>query len=283
MRISRKVAAVIIGATLASLAASLILWQLLGQAGIGIASALLTGLVLLAIAYAYGRLRAYQAKCHNTLLEKTDNNYRQLEALSSLLWTLTPDLPLPRMRGWSASPDFLKELAEIILATRPNLVVEMGSGVSTLVAGYCLRRLGRGRVLSLEHDAKHAAATRATLALHDLQETATVVDAPLTTLTLGGTAWRWYDAAGLSLKEPIDLLIVDGPPGTTQALARYPAIPVLRPHMHNGSTILMDDAKREDEKQIVSMWQKEFGLEPDFIDTEVGACILRWPGASGGR
>jgi predicted O-methyltransferase YrrM len=275
MRISRKVAAAIIGATLVSLAVSMVLWWAFGQVGMVIAPALLAGTILLAIACVHSRLRAGQTKCHSTLLEKTGNDYRQLEALSSLLWTLTPDLPLPRMRGWSASPDFLKELAEIILAAKPGVVVGLGSGVSTLVAGYCLRRLGRGRIFSLDHDPKHAAATRSTLALHDLQEVAAVVDAPLTTVHLGGTAWRWYDTAGLSVTDPIDILVVDGPPGTTQALARYPAVPILSGRMHDGSIILADDAKRQDEKRIIAMWEKEFGLEPEFIDTEMGACILR--------
>jgi predicted O-methyltransferase YrrM len=283
MCISRKVATIIIGATLASLAVSITLWWVFGDAGIVIALALFSGSILLALACMHSRLRAQQIRCHYALIEKTSNDYRQLEALSSLLWTLTPDLPLPRMRGWSASPDFLKELAETILATRPALVVETGSGVSTLVVGYCLRRLGRGRVVSLEHDAKFAAATRATLALHDLQEVATVMDAPLTTVMLGGTSWRWYDTSGLSLKEPIDILVVDGPPGTTQALARYPAVPVLHGRMHNGSVILADDANRDDERQIISMWEKEFGLEPDFVDTEVGACILRRRAPGGNR
>jgi predicted O-methyltransferase YrrM len=275
MRISRKVATAVIGTTLVLFVASMVLWRFLGEAGIVVALALFGGSVLLALAYVDSHLRTQQTKHHYALIEKTTNDYRQLEALSSLLWTLTPDLPLPRMRGWAASPDYLKELAEIVLATRPTLVVEASSGVSTLVTAYCLRRLGRGKVLSLEHDPKFAAATRATLALHDLQEIATVVDAPLATVTLGGTAWRWYDMAGLTIDEPIDILIVDGPPGTTQPLARYPAVPVFHGRMHDGSIILADDVKREDEKQMISMWAREFGLEPDFIDTETGACILR--------
>jgi len=275
MRISRRAATTIIGVTLASLAVSMIFWRVLGEAGIVIALAIFTGAILLALAWVHGRLLAQQARHHHALLEKTNTDYRQIEALSSLLWTLTPDLPLPRMRGWAASPDFLKELAEIILATRPGLVVETGSGVSTVVAGYCLRRLGRGRIVSLDHDPKLAAATRATLSLHDLHEVATVVDAPLTNVTVGGTAWRWYDTSSLKIDEPIDILVIDGPPGTTQALARYPAVPVFHGRMHDGSIILADDAKREDERQILSMWEKEFGLEPDFIDTETGACILR--------
>ncbi|HSW01714.1 MAG TPA: class I SAM-dependent methyltransferase [Sedimentisphaerales bacterium] len=275
MRISRKTAALIIGSSLVLLAVSMVLWRVLGGAGLVMALTLFSGSILLALACVHGHLKAQQTKHHHDLIEKTSHDYRQLEALSSLLWTLTPDLPLPRMRGWAASPDFLKELAEIILTTRPGLVVETGSGVSTLVAGYCLRRLGRGKIVSLDHDPKLAAATRATLALHDLQEIATVVDSPLTTVTVGGTPWRWYDTSSLRIDEPIDILVVAGPPGTTQALARYPAVPVFHGRLHDGSVILADDVKGEDERQIVSMWEREFGLAPDFVDTEAGACILR--------
>lgn len=275
MRISRTIAAVIIGGTALSLVVSLVLWSSLGEQGIAIALSLSTGLILLAVAYAYEGLHAHQAKCHHSLIEKTNNDYRQLEALSSLLWTLTPDLPLPRMRGWTSSPDFLKELAEIILATRPALVVETGSGVGTLVTAYCLRRLGQGKVVSLEHDPKYAKATRATLELHDLQEVATVVDAPLTTVDIGGTMWRWYDVAGLHVEQPIDVLIVDGPPDATQALARYPAIPILREHMHEGSIVVADNAKADDERQVIAMWEREFAMQSDFVDTETGACVLR--------
>ncbi len=76
---------------------------------------------------------------------------------------------------------------------------------------------------------------------------------------------------------------MDGPPGTTQALVRYPAVPILYGRMHSGSIILADDTKREDEKQVIAMWEKEFGLESDFIDTEAGACILRRRGPSRGQ
>jgi predicted O-methyltransferase YrrM len=275
MSISRKTAASIIGSSLVLLAISMVLRRVFGGAGLVMALTLFSGSTFLALAWVYVHLKAQQTKHHHDLIERTSHDYRQIEALSSLLWTLTPDLPLPRMRGRTASPDFLKELAEIILATRPALIVETGSGVSTLVAAYCLRRLGRGRVFSLEHDPKVGAAARATLAVHDLLETATVVDAPLTTMAFGGVSWRWYDTAGLKIGAPVDILLVDACSETAQAPARYPAVPVFHGRMHDGSIILVDDVRREDQKQVLSMWEKEFDLESDFIDTETGACILR--------
>ena len=39
-------------------------------------------------------------------------------------------------------------------------MVETGSGVSTLVIAYGLEKLGRGRVIALDHDAGYAAGTR---------------------------------------------------------------------------------------------------------------------------
>ncbi|HZL04081.1 MAG TPA: hypothetical protein VFE45_01440, partial [Coriobacteriia bacterium] len=73
-------------------------------------------------------------------------HYQQVEALIGLYETLDIGLPLPPMRGWPASPDFARELACVIAETRPQTIVEIGSGVSTLVAGYALKKNGMGRV-----------------------------------------------------------------------------------------------------------------------------------------
>lgn len=44
----------------------------------------------------------------------------------------------------------------MIADERPELIVDTGSGVSTLVAAYALQKLGRGKVVALEHDRAYA-------------------------------------------------------------------------------------------------------------------------------
>src|SRR5699024_5139264 len=53
------------------------------------------------------------------------------------------------------------------------------------------------------------------------------------------------------------LLIVDGPPGSTNKHARYPALPVVLEYLHGADIdIVMDDYTRLDEKEIAQRWKE---------------------------
>lgn len=209
------------------------------------------------------------------LKQEAVNDFRQVESLLYLVSMLRPEVPLPDTRDGAASPDFLKKTVELMAMRRPNLVVEAGSGVSTLVIGYCLKRQGIGKVISLEHDPGFARIARDWIALHGLEAFAVVVDAPLTSVPLGDQNFLWYDTRDLHFSGPIDLLVVDAPPGTTQPLARYPALPILMPHLSKNALILMDDGLRADEQLIAKRWTAEFpGLSSEFLPLEKGAFLL---------
>ena len=57
----------------------------------------------------------------------------------------------PPLRGWATSPDVLLRLHTHIMATRPQVIVEFGSGASTLVIADALRQNGTGKLISIEH------------------------------------------------------------------------------------------------------------------------------------
>ena len=207
------------------------------------------------------------------------NDYRQMEATFSLFFTIKPSLPLPSMRGWAASPDFLKRITEIVLSEKPTIVLEASSGVSTLMIAYALRRLGRGKVISLEHDPHYATVTQALVSFHGLDETATILYAPLKSVEIKGETWLWYDTEKLLLEEPVDLLVIDGPPAAVQKLSRYPALPVLYTKLRQNSTVVMDDGLRDDEQEIAAMWLAEFSdMESEFLQLEKGAFVFRKTG-----
>jgi hypothetical protein len=91
--------------------------------------------------------------------------------------------------------------------TASQVIVELGSGVSTIINAYRLEALWReGRRFG--HDAAFAAQTRRT-APACLREWATVYHEPLGELRVGGA----FTNGDLTLFGPaaIDLLIVDGP------------------------------------------------------------------------
>lgn len=225
-------------------------------------------------------VRTSQQASDSSREKELRREYRQIEALFSLFSTMHPERPLPDMRGWAMSPDLLKKIAEMILAAKPKLILEAGSGVSTLVIGYCLKRLGEGRIISLEHDAEHAQKTQALVSLHGLDGYVTVMHAPLRKFDINGEHWVWYTIDGVNLDRPIDVLVVDGPPGHIQKLARYPALPLLYSFLAAESTIVLDDGQRPEEKEIVARWEDEFGeLFPQYLELEKGAFLLKKPGA----
>ncbi len=201
--------------------------------------------------------------------------YRQLEALAAVRDVLDGRVPLPATRGMAASADLLRELVTMIMTRRPQMVVETGSGTSTVIIAACLRQAGSGHLWSLEHLPRFAGETRQLLADRGLEEWATVLDAPLVDVRLDDGTWRWYDITGLPPGPPIEVLFVDGPPGDIGRLARYPALPLLRDRLASDASILVDDSARPDEQEMIARWRAEVaGLEVRTLRLEKGGSLL---------
>lgn len=177
------------------------------------------------------------------------------------------------MRGWAGSPDFLLKTAEEALRRKPQTVMECSSGVSTVVLARCLQLNGSGHVYSLENSPEFAVKTRALLEQHGLADWVTVLDAPLVTKS---TQTPWYDESVIPAElMAIDMLVVDGPPASTAPLARYPALPRLYPRMAANCTVMLDDADRSDEVELLRRWQQEFSeFEQTHLACEKGLVQL---------
>jgi predicted O-methyltransferase YrrM len=211
-------------------------------------------LVVAAVAYLDWRMRRESKALRREMARRADATYDQLAALQGLYLELGVDRALPLSRGWAASPDFLVRVRERLLRRRPMVVVECGSGISTVVTALTLREIGGGHVYSLEHSPEHARATRGELEKHGVQAFATVLDAPLEPQSIDGGQWTWYATRGLPAGA-IDMLVIDGPPKRTGKLARWPAGPLLFPRLSPGAVVLLDDAARPDEQEIVRRWR----------------------------
>ena len=209
--------------------------------------------------------------------DEVRNGIRQVQPLLFLHQQITLRKPLPPLRSYAASPDFLALLAEIVQELQPQTIVEAGSGVSTIVNGYLLEKQGSGKVYSLDHEAAFAEQTRNNIAKHGLVNFAEVLTAPLQTYTIQNQSWQWYASTALFSKiKSIDLLIVDGPPVHTQKHARYPALPLLLPYLSKNAVILVDDCVRAEDRESVQRWLREnsdFSAEQYYL--EKGAFVLR--------
>ena len=232
--------------------------------------------LLLSLTMMLGLLLTVQIENYRRIRYRLQQSYQQIESLIYLFSTLKFRHPLPPMRGWAISPEFANILISLIRERKPRLVLEMGSGVSTLVTAYCLQEIGAGAVVSLDHDELFAAISAADIVKHQLQGTATIIYAPIKEVAIGDKKWLWYDMKRLQNLEPIDMLIIDGPPGSIQRLARYPALPILFHLLSDDAIVILDDAFRKDEREIVKLWLKELsGFSLEEIETEKGAAILR--------
>ena len=216
-----------------------------------------------------GRLRRSGAEQHS-------RSVREIEAFIDIRALIPARTTMPSTQGWAASPLTVSALVREIIETAPSTVVEIGSGGSSVWVGYCLERQARGRCISLEHDEEYAAKTRAEVARHGLTKYVEVVHAPLTQVDVAGETFRWYDLTNVEGLSDIDIVFVDGPPGTTGPLARYPAFPMLRDHCAPGARFILDDAARPDERAIVQRWVREHGgVVSDRTPGPVGSVTVR--------
>lgn len=186
--------------------------------------------------------------------------YRQLEAMVDLRALISARAPLPAMRGWALSPDALRLVVGEVFARQPPLIVECGSGSSSVWLGYAVQRIGAGRVVALEHDERFLSLTRDLLRAHGLDDVVEVRHAPLAPWDGGGAdaaAQPWYDVRAVADLDKIGLLLVDGPPGTIDAAARYPALPVLLPRCADDVLIVLDDTVRSGEGAVSDRWLAE--------------------------
>jgi predicted O-methyltransferase YrrM len=217
----------------------------------------------------------------NGLLRGLRREFSQVEALAALYVDVRPRTSLPQTRVWAASPDVLHALYTTVRRSQPRLVLECGSGASTLVLAYGVRACGAGRVVALEHDPEHAARTRRMLEDHELGAWAEVRDAPLVDVTVDGTPWRWYDPDALPDGD-LDVVFVDGPPGHAGALARYPAGPLLLPRLSPGGVLLLDDVRRAQEAEVQRRWaERSPELQVEVLPHEKGTVRFTRPVPSG--
>ncbi|RRR96463.1 class I SAM-dependent methyltransferase [Glycomyces terrestris] len=200
---------------------------------------------------------SFPAKTRRLVREWNRMVYAEIEDLTALYRDIEPDRALPPLHGWAAGPDLARYLYRRVVEDGRTRVLECGSGSTTVVLAYALKSVGRGHVHALEHDPRFAEATRAMLKERGLDQWATVLDAPLTDVEVEGAPWRWYDPAVLPAA-PIDLLLVDGPPGTTGPQARYPALPVLVDRLAEDAVVVLDDTRRDDEHRIGERWAERF-------------------------
>ena len=213
----------------------------------------------LGLAYCIRSLRALHQKVNTRIAREIAastkelkaevwQSYRQSEAMQQLLSLLKFSAPVPPTRSWAASPDLLLTLAQLVRTHNPKLVVELGSGVSTLVVA----KAGAKKVISIDHSGEFADKTREILKEHKVRG----VEIRVAQLKAHISGVDWYDTAVIKDLKRIDLLIVDGPPGSKNPEARMPARAEFIAKLSPKAIIVIDDVNREGERKLAESFAK---------------------------
>ncbi|HET6777414.1 MAG TPA: class I SAM-dependent methyltransferase [Gemmatimonadales bacterium] len=255
--------------TLIALAAAGLVLVLAGFAAVG---ASLFGAVLVS-------LTVLEAALLRELLVEGQRRQYALTQIRPLFGEIPPDLG-----GWAADPVLIHHAVRLIADVRPRLVLECGSGSSTIAIARSLATLG-GRIISLEHDPEFARRSMALIQLYGVERSATVITAPLRPRDIDGRTFQWYGPEYESiLSGLIDVMVVDGPPKAIGPRARYPAVPALMSQLAPECWILMDDGDRADERAIAHAWSQDLGAQLTYLEGGRGGWLLHrrsQPGAGG--
>jgi predicted O-methyltransferase YrrM len=193
--------------------------------------------------------------------------YRQTEAFNQLTNLLDFKAAIPATRSWAASPDLLLTISEIVKKNRPGLVVELGSGISTLVTA----KSGARKIVSIDNSDAWGAKTVVLLKEHKVRG----VDVRIAPLRPYANGSEWYDLDAIKDLKKIDLLIVDGPPGSKNPEARYPALQQFKDKLSPSAIVVIDDVNREGERKLAEDFAKALpNHELTILDHEKGTAII---------
>lgn len=157
------------------------------------------------------------------------------------------------MVSWALKPETLKALDRALAILQPRLIVEAGSGESTIVLN------SHAHTISLEHSDLYAQSTLRMCRNADLRL------CRITNYLTPEGLWPWYDE---TLPDGIDFALIDGPPS---AIGRQAALFALWPHLSDKWEIWLDDYQREHEQECLKLWRRHF----DFTETPVNMWALR--------
>jgi predicted O-methyltransferase YrrM len=173
-------------------------------------------------------------------------------------------------KRWSAGVEYLDAVAQASLEEE-GPILECGSGLTTLVLATVARRTG-SQVWTLEHDARSFELVQARLRQFGLH-----ARVQLTPLRDYGS-FDWYDVE-TTLQPCFSLVVCDGPPKRTRG-GRFGLVPVLGERLNPGCVILLDDASRAEEREVLARWAADLPLKYELRGASRPYAAVELPVAS---
>ncbi len=133
-------------------------------------------------------------------------------------------------------------------------ILECGSGCSTIALAVAAQRAGV-RLTTLEHSREWFERIEGSLRELGLDSTCLV----WSSLRDFGE-FEWYDVTVTNGEEPFAVVVCDGPPGGTRG-GRAGLLARMKARLARDTVILLDDAARDGEQQIISNWAESARLD----------------------
>jgi hypothetical protein len=242
------------------------------------------------------KIEKVRQSLEKTVKSEMHNAAQQLEAFLGIQNFLNNGESLPGMHGWPISPDFALYIIELIDKNDYDLILEFGSGTSTVIIAKALCQIDRQQHgkqatvhVAFEHMEQYYSQTKTDLKRSDVLDTVRLILTPLTPYTAPNGKTYSYYACHSALQELAEsfsqtnlkiLMIVDGPPSSVGQHSRYPAVPsVLDKFSSSHIDVLLDDYIRVDEKETALAWLNDIenhGLSAKKITRkmEKDACLI---------
>jgi hypothetical protein len=151
--------------------------------------------------------------------------------------------------SWSGEPEFLLSCVEHALAAKEP-ILECGSGLTTMILGVTAQHTGN-TLWTLEHLPEWGYRVQCYLDEFAITSVRLCV-APLAHYG----ECDWYAPPLEAMPERFDLVACDGPPSAAKG-GRYGLASVMKGKLQQGCVILLDDAERKDEQDIILRWSEE--------------------------
>ena len=241
------------------------------------------------------------------------NTAKQLESFYGIQNYLKDGVLPLNFHGWPISPDLGLYLTGLIQNNDYDVIIEFGSGTSTVLMAKSLQVKSRNnhlkskskkrkkkdvllckekttKIVTFEHNSDYYTSTSTALKNNGVDELVDLELAPLTDYEgIDGERYLYYScydklqelSSSLNGKKANILVLVDGPPGSTNKNARFPALPHLLSALPDQKfTFIMDDYNRSEEKEIVGLWlamakEKFLDINIDEVPSEKGLAIVK--------
>jgi hypothetical protein len=170
---------------------------------------------------------------------------------------LEPSVPIWYSRayqGYTISPEMLAEVFNRIVKEKPRAILEIGSGLSTLVASYAVQKNGFGQVVSWDVVEPRASRVRELLDSHDQKSHVKVVSLSPFDKQDASDEILWDDGHA---PEKIDFLIVDATSDSSKNPEHMKAVETVKPMLAIGCTIFIHDSFEARDREAVAEWMSE--------------------------